>query len=157
MSESDFALSVERHIAAPPAHVWAIITERLTEWWCPKPWTTEIVAIDWRAGGRWTANMNGPDGESSPVDGIFLEFTPGVRFVMTDAIDYQWNPKDPFIVGIFEIAPDGDGTRYIATARHWTEEAMARHRDMGFEQGWGAVADQLKALAEGPISCTLHA
>jgi uncharacterized protein YndB with AHSA1/START domain len=51
------------------------------------------------------------------------------------------------MVGIFEIEPDGGGTRYRASARHWTQEAMEEHRQMGFEQGWGAVADQLAELA----------
>ena len=50
---------------------------------------------------------------------------------------------------VFEIAPDGAGTRYTARARHWTDEAVARHREMGFEGGWSAVADQLAALSEG--------
>ena len=53
------------------------------------------------------------------------------------------------MVGLFEIAPDGDGTLFTATARHWTDEALERHRSMGFEGGWGAMADQLKTLAEG--------
>jgi hypothetical protein len=26
---------------------------------------------------------------------------------------------------------------------------MQKHREMGFDQGWGAVADQLAGLAEG--------
>lgn len=53
------------------------------------------------------------------------------------------------MVGLFEIAPDGDGTRFTATARHWTDETLEQHRSMGFEDGWGAKADQLQTLAEG--------
>jgi len=60
----------------------------------------------------------------------------------------DWTPQKPFMVGIFEIEPDGEGTLYRATARHWTQEAMEEHRTMGFDQGWGAVADQLATLAE---------
>ena len=55
----------------------------------------------------------------------------------------------PFMIGIFAIAPEGSGTRYTASARHWTAESMAHHQEMGFAEGWGAVADQLKALCEG--------
>ena len=36
MSDAPFELSVERHIAAPPAALWTIMTDRITEWWCPK-------------------------------------------------------------------------------------------------------------------------
>ena len=48
-------------------------------------------------------------------------------------------------------ASSGSGTRplRVAGARHWTAEACEQHRTMGFEAGWGAVADQLAAIAEG--------
>jgi uncharacterized protein YndB with AHSA1/START domain len=52
------------------------------------------------------------------------------------------------MVGFFEIEPEGAGTRYTGRARHWTAEAYKTHSDMGFDAGWGAVADQLAALAE---------
>jgi uncharacterized protein YndB with AHSA1/START domain len=48
-----------------------------------------------------------------------------------------------------EIAPEGDGTRYTARARHWSDEARKQHEEMGFVAGWQACADQLKALSEG--------
>lgn len=143
-----FELSVERHIAARPALVWRVMTERLAEWWCPKPWRTDIVALDWRAGGRCSMVMRGPDGEAHPSDGVFLEVTPGVRFVSTDAYAAGWLPRTPFMTGIWAIAADGDGTRFHASARHWDQAAQDRHAEMGFEPGWGAVADQLKALVE---------
>ncbi|MEO8722372.1 MAG: SRPBCC family protein [Sphingobium sp.] len=149
VSNETHELSVERHIAAPPAHVWQIMTERLTEWWCPKPWRTEIIEQDWRAGGRSAMVMRGPNGEESPMDGIFLEVVAGQKFVITNAITVGWVPQTPFMIGIFEITPEGTGTHYRASARHWDEVGMKKHQDMGFEQGWGAVADQLKVLAEG--------
>ena len=43
-------LAVTRLINAQPAHVWHVMTERLAEWWCPRPWTTEIIRLDRRAG-----------------------------------------------------------------------------------------------------------
>lgn len=148
-----FDLSVERHIAAPPSRVWETMTGRITEWWCPRPWTTTIAALDWRPGGAFHLVMRGPDNEvdcqgEESTGGVLLDFQPGRRFVFTDALSADWTPQKPFMVGIFEIASDGDGTRYRATARHWTSEAMEEHRNMGFEQGWGAVADQLAELAE---------
>lgn len=141
-------LSVERHIAAPPARVWQIMTERMEEWFCPKPWRAEVIEQDWCAGGRSALVMHGPNGEVSPGEGVFLEVVPGQRFVFTDAFAPGWQPRGPFMVGSFELTPDGDGTRYRASARHWTAEAMEQHKAMGFEAGWGTVADQLAALAE---------
>lgn len=151
-SDNGLQLSVDRWIAASPKTTWHIMTERLTEWWCPKPWSTEIVEQDWRAGGRSALVMHGPNGEEHPQEGIFLEVISGVRFVSTDALvrlaDGSFQPSSPFMVGIWEIVAEGDGTRYTASARHWDEAATRRHEEMGFTDGWGTCADQLKALAE---------
>jgi uncharacterized protein YndB with AHSA1/START domain len=80
-----------------------------------------------------------------------MAFVPGDdrRFAFTDAIVGDLEPAGPFMIGIWSIEPEGDGTRYTARARHWTEEASKQHADMGFEGGWGACADQLVALCEG--------
>lgn len=146
-------LSITRHIAAPPEKVWHVMTERQAEWWCPKPWTVEIQEQDRRPGGRMAMTMHGPNGEHMPQEGIYLAYDSGRRFVTTDALTLDagtgdFSPSGPFMVGYWEIAPEGDGTRYTARARHWTEEAMQNHAQMGFAEGWGACADQLAALCE---------
>jgi uncharacterized protein YndB with AHSA1/START domain len=153
MTQNGNELSVTRLIAAPPAKVWQVMTERQTEWWCPVPWRAEVVEQDWRAGGRAAMIFKGPNGEEMPQDGIFLEVTPGVRFVTTDACvrdaDGNWSAAGPFMIGIWEIAPEGNGTRYTARARHWRDEDRKMHEDMGFVEGWKACADQLAAICEG--------
>jgi uncharacterized protein YndB with AHSA1/START domain len=145
---AEHELSVTRLIDAPVDLVWRIATERLAEWWCPRPWTTEIVEQDWHPGGRSAMIMRGPDGEEHPMEGVFLEVTPGRRFVFTDAFKAGWIPQTAFMVGWFEFADEGGQTRYTAGARHWTAEAKAQHEAMGFVEGWGKVAEQLAALAE---------
>lgn len=143
-------LTVERRIAASPERVWKIATERLAEWWCPKPWRTEIVALEWRSGGPFHTRMIGPNpGEESSVAGVLLEVDPGRRFVFSDAFAPGWIPQKPFMAGCFELAPDGAGTRLVAWSRHWDEAAMKSHAEMGFAEGWGIVTDQLAALCEG--------
>jgi uncharacterized protein YndB with AHSA1/START domain len=146
-------LSITRHIAAPPAAVWDVLANRQNEWWCPTPWRAEVVVQDRRPGGRCAMTMFGPDGEEMPQEGIYLAFDEGRRFVSTDAFHVgdggDFMPSGPFMIGIWEIAPEGEGTRYTATARHWTKEAMDQHAEMGFEQGWNACADQLQAICEG--------
>lgn len=143
-----YELSVDRYIAAPPEAVWEIMTKRQTEWWCPKPWRTEIIEQDWRAGGRAAMVMKGPNGEEHAQEGVFLEVTPGRRFVTTDAFAAGWIPTKPFMVGGWEVEPEGTGTRYRAWARHWDEATMQSHADMGFVDGWKACADQLAEIAE---------
>lgn len=145
-------LSVTTLIDARPEKVWQVMTERMTEWWCPAPWTVTLDAIDLRSGGRCAMTMHGPEGETMPSDGIFLEVVPGVRFVTTDAVVRDAGGRlaaaGPFMIGGWEIAPEAGGTRFTGWARHWTDEARAQHEEMGFIPGWGAVAGQLKALCE---------
>lgn len=147
--ENKHELSVTCHIAAPPEKVWNVMTERQEEWWCPAPWRARIDRQDRRAGGRCDMTFYGPDGEAMPQNGIYLAYDEGRRFVTTDAVTGDFQPAGPFMVGIWAIAPDGDGTRYTASARHWNEETMRQHQEMGFTEGWEACARQLKALCEG--------
>ncbi|MBN8831655.1 MAG: SRPBCC domain-containing protein [Sphingomonadales bacterium] len=141
-------LSVSTYIDAPPQKVWEILTARQEEWWCPKPRRVEIVEQDWRPGGRAAMIMHGPNGEQMPQEGVFLEVAPGSHFISTDACTVGWKPAAPFMVGKWAIEPEGEGTRYTGSAQHWTQEAYTQHKEMGFLEGWGAVAQQLKALCE---------
>lgn len=142
------ALSVTRFIDAPPEEVWDVLANRQNEWWCPTPWRAEVDEQDRRPGGVCKMTMYGPDGEVMPQDGMYLAYEEGRRFVTTDAIVDDFEPAGPFMIGIWEIAPEGAGTRYTATARHWTEEARRQHDEMGFTDGWNACAEQLAALCE---------
>ncbi len=142
-------LSVTRFIAAPPAKVWDVMTNRIEEWWCPVPWRAEFRPLERRVGGVSQCTMYGPDGEVHPHPGTVLAWDEGRRFAFTDAIVGDLETAGPFMIGIWSIEAEGEGTRYTACARHWTEEAAKQHAEMGFEDGWGACADQLVALCEG--------
>lgn len=141
-------ISVTRFIAASPEKVWDVMANRIEQWWCPKPWRAEFETLERKAGGVSTCTMYGPNGEVHPHPGLVLAWDEGRRFAFTDAIVGDLEPAGPFMIGIWEIAAEGQGTRYTARARHWDEEARKRHEDMGFAEGWGACADQLAVLAE---------
>ena len=148
MSKAQFELAVERRIGAPPEVVFQVWTERLEEWWAPKPWTTKVIEQDLRPGGRSAMVMTGPDGATSPMEGVILEVVPNRRIVLTNAFTAGWVPQTPFMVAIVTFTPEGDGTRYRAVSRHWDEASHKRHEAMGFQEGWGIVAGQLAELAE---------
>ena len=143
-----YELSIERVIDAPVDVVWRAWTEHQDEWFCPRPWRSQTLVQDLRAGGRSAIVMRGPDGEENHLEGVFLEVVPGQRIVSTDAFTDGWIPGGPFMVRIDDFADDGGKTRYTATARHWTQEAMDQHRAMGFEAGWNAATDQLVEVVE---------
>jgi uncharacterized protein YndB with AHSA1/START domain len=144
----DLTLSITRLIDAPREAVWRAWTDHLAEWWCPRPWMVEILEQDLRAGGASAMIMRGPNGEESPQQGVYLEVVPMERVVFTDAFTKGWIPAGPFIVGVLEFADEGGGTRYTASARHWSAADKERHEAMGFVQGWGTVAAQLEEVAQ---------
>jgi len=148
MTQAPFELAVERYIDAPPEVVYKVWTERLEEWWAPKPWTTRIIEQNLRPGGRSAMVMSGPNGDTPPMEGVILEVVPNRSIVFTDAFKAGWIPQPASMVGFFTFTPEGRGTRYRAGARHWDEAAHKQQEAMGFIQGWGQVAAQLAALAE---------
>jgi uncharacterized protein YndB with AHSA1/START domain len=148
MSQPIHELSVTILIDATPEHCWQVWTDRIEEWWCPKPWTTELVEHDLRAGGRSAMIMRGPNGEEMPMEGVFLEVIPARKVIFTDAFRAGWVPQEAFMVGMMTFEAEGTQTRYTGSARHWSAEAKERHAAMGFHPGWDLVAAQFKALCE---------
>jgi uncharacterized protein YndB with AHSA1/START domain len=51
------------------------------------------------------------------------------------------------MTGAIDMADEGDGTRYVATAMHPDKATKDRHAEMGFFEGWNICIDQLDALA----------
>lgn len=149
-------LVLDRLLAAAPAKVWRCWTEPslLCQWFCPKPWSVAEAVIDLRPGGRFFTRMAGPEGESVPNEGSFLDVVPERKLVFTDMFGPDFAPLDqpqsgaglPF-AAIVTFTPEGTGTRYRAVARHRTPAEAQSHQDMGFQIGWGLAADQLDALA----------
>ena len=104
MSQAPFELAVERYIDAPPETVFKVWTERLEEWWAPKPWTTQLIEQDLRPGGRSAMIMAGPDGATPPMEGVFLEVIPNRSIVFTDAYKAGWIPQEAFMTAFFQFA-----------------------------------------------------
>lgn len=150
MSDTLHELAFSRFIAAPRQVLWRCWTEPelIKQWFTPRPWTTPVVEVDVRPGGRSHMMFRGPEGEEFPNDGVYLEVVPPERLVFTDAYVEAWRPSaKPFITAIVTFAEEGNGTRYDARVRHWTAEDRAKHEEMGVHEGWGKAADQLAELA----------
>lgn len=148
-------LSVTRLIDAPPETVYRVWTERTGEWWAPTPWKTPVVENELRPGGRAYSEMESPEGERMPHEGVFLEAVPGERIVFSNIFGPGWVPQnlsgdgcDFAMVAIVTFEREGSGTRYTAVVRHWDEGTLKKHEEMGFHDGWGQVTAQLAALAE---------
>lgn len=144
-------LVIDRHLCAPRAALWRAWSEPalLAQWWCPKPWTTEVLAFDLRPGGAFHTFMRGPDGGTSDNPGCFLEVVAGERLVMTSQLTAGWRPHASWLpmTACFSFADEGQGTRYVATCMHPDVATRERHAQMGFFEGWNICIDQLDAFA----------
>ena len=143
-------LTFTRTLSVDPALVWDCWTtpDHIKQFFIPKPHKVTDCDIDLRVGGRFNTTFD-VDGHIMQNEGVFLEIITGKRLVFTDTYSEGWKPAaDPFMTAIIDIAADGQGgTIYTATARHRSSEARKSHEDMGFFDGWGAVATQLEEYA----------
>jgi uncharacterized protein YndB with AHSA1/START domain len=144
-------LVISRLVRAPRAKLWQAWSDPklLKEWWCPKPWTTEVREFDLRPGGAFYTFMCGPDGGTSDNPGAFLEVVPQVRIVFTSMLIGGWRPNTPWMpfTAIITMADEASGTRYVATVMHPDPATRDKHDKMGFHEGWGICITQLEELA----------
>lgn len=147
-------LSFTRTLPIPPALVWTCWTsaEHIPHFFVPKPHRVVDCDIDLRVGGRFNTTFE-IEGNRMENEGVYLEIVPERRLVFTDAYTEGWKPsEDPFMTAILDLTATADGgTVYTATARHRTAEKAKAHQEMGFQQGWNTVADQLVEYAQGLI------
>ena len=141
-------LVLERVVDVPPELVWAAWTkpEHIVKWFTPAPWTTINCEIDLRPGGLFRTTMRSLEGKEFPNSGCYLEVVTNKRLVFTDALLPGYRPAEkPFFTAVIELAKEGKGTRYTATAIHRDEAGKKQHEDMGFHGGWSTALDQLVA------------
>lgn len=150
--DADLDLVLVRELAAPRAVIWRCWTEpeHLKQWFVPKPHRVTACHLDVRVGGACNTTF---DVEGTIVEnkGVYLEVVSGEKLVFTDTYTAGWKPApEPFMTAIVTFEDLGAGrTRYTAVARHRNAEMARQHREMGFHDGWGTVAMQLEAYAQG--------
>lgn len=150
--DPDLDLVLVRELAAPRAVIWRCWTEpeHLMQWFVPKPHKVTACHLDVRVGGACNTTFD-VEGAVMENKGVYLEVVPGEKLVFTDTYTEGWKPAaEPFMTAIVTFEDMGGGrTRYTAVARHRNSETARQHRDMGFHDGWGTVATQLEAYAQG--------
>jgi uncharacterized protein YndB with AHSA1/START domain len=145
-------LEISRLLRVPRSFAWKAWADpkHLKEWWCPKPWTTEVRAFEFRTGGAFHTTMSGPDGGTSDNPGSFLEVVPEQRIVFTSSLVRDWRPADapwmPFTAFI-TFADEGKDVRYTARVLHKDKITREQHEQLGFFEGWGTCITQLEAYA----------
>ena len=146
-------LILSRVLKAPRAAIYTCWTtpEHMVHWFMPKPHFVDNITIDLAPGGRFDSTMH-VDGAVISSRGCVLEAIKDRRFVFTDLMTANFQPvADPGLgfTATIELSDHDGGTLYHVTARHRTSEDAEKHETMGFTTGWGMVAAQLEAYAQG--------
>lgn len=143
-------LLLVRRMAASPMNIWRCWTEPelLKQFFAPAPGKTTEAVIEPVPGGRFYTRMVFDEFGEIGGEGCILLAEPGRRLVFTDALSQGFRPKDEaFFTADILLTPIEGGCEYRVIARHANAEAAQKHRDMGFDSGWGQVAGQLEAVA----------
>lgn len=150
--DPDTDLMLTRTLNAPRDLLWDCWTrpEHLVHWFVPRPHKVVACELDVRPGGRCNTTFD-VDGNLMVNEGVYLEVIRGEKLVFTDTYTEGWKPApEPFMTAIVTFADAGDGrTLYTAIARHRSAASARQHEEMGFHDGWGTVATQLEAYAQG--------
>lgn len=148
----DLDLTISRVIHAPRQVVWNAWTDpaSLEQWWIPAPAKCRVQAMELRPGGAFETQMSEGGGEFGPhLSACFLAVDPLERIVFTNALVGGWRPAEqPFMTAVITFREHPRGTDYSAHVMHRNVADRDLHRDLGFYDGWGTVAEQLAALAE---------
>lgn len=137
-------LVMERVFDAPRELVWKVLTdpERVTNWWGPHGYTTTVVEMDVRRGGRWRWINHTTGGEDAPFKGEYLEVVPPERYVRTEIFDVEpYNAAAA--VETLTLEDLGGRTRLVSRSRFPSLEALEGALSMGMIGGALETYDRL--------------
>lgn len=141
------SLVIERTYAANPEELWELWTTKdgFESWWGPQEFRTDVHTIEPRQGGALHYDMVADTPESAaamesmgapttqPCSGIFSEFRPNERLVLTQVIDFLPGvvPYDSTIAVDFLAAALGR-TRMVVTLSQMHDAATTGMQREGF-------------------------
>ena len=143
------SVTIVRRIKAPPAKVYAALTEPrlMIQWWGPDAGPTLSAEADVRPGGRLSVVFRLLNGDEHNPTGVYQEVVPERKLVFT----WEWPgmPERESLV-TFLLAPIEGGTELtLIHERLPDDEARKTH-----EEGWSGLLDKLPIFlgdAEWPI------
>jgi uncharacterized protein YndB with AHSA1/START domain len=117
----DTEITVRRRFVAPPAKVFAALTEPelLRQWMSANGRELVDARVDLRPGGSYRFVFRGPKDRTFGMYGTYQEVVPGQRIVHTEAYDgYDWAP----LVTTTELREETGGTILVMAIRYPSKE-----------------------------------
>ncbi len=137
-------LVFERVFDAPRDLVWSVITDpdRITNWWGPHGYTTTVVEMDLRTGGRWRYINHTTAGEDVAFMGEYLEVIPLEKIVRTFILDMPGFDDKPGRETM-TLEDLGGRTRLTERSHFPTAEDLETQLEMGMVSGALDTYDRL--------------
>ena len=135
------SVTIVRRIKAPPAKVWAAITQAdlMLRWWGPDAGPTLDVVADVRPGGRFSVVFRLLNGDEHNPTGIYQRVVAERELVFTWDLPGQPEPQS---LVTFRLEPFEGGTVLTLTHERLPGETA---RD-SHEKGWSGLLDKLPAF-----------
>lgn len=142
MSPDRPSLTITRWIAAPPASVFAALTEpaKIVRWWGPDAGPTLSAQAEVRPGGRFSVTFRTEDGAEHTSYGVYREVVTDEKLVFT----WHWGetPGQESLVTV-TLKPVNGGTEVTLLHEGFPdEETRDSHRE-----GWHGALNKLQELA----------
>ena len=136
----------ERVFDAPRDLVWKVVTtpNRITRWWGPHGYTTTVVEMDVRPGGRWRFINHTTGGEDVAFKGEYLEVVPLERIVRTFIVDMP-GLDDKAGLETMTLEDVGGRTKMTERSRFPSTEELEMQLSVGMV---GGALDTYDRLAE---------
>ena len=147
-SHPDTILRIKKTFAAPREKVWHAWTDpkALMRWFAPADdFSTPLVEVNLRVGGKYRIQMKAPNGELHIVGGVYREIQPPERLVFTWASEgnASCGPAGHETLVTVELHEGGSVTELVLTHERFTNAAERDKHDHGWK---GCLAQLEKKL-----------
>ena len=157
MNTNQRELRLERLLDAPRHLVWRAWTdpEQMKKWWGPEHFTSPVLTIDLRVGGKFHGCMRGPDGKDYWSGGIYKEVVPEEKIVVSDFFsDENGKMVDPVGYGADPLFPKenivtitfeeiGKQTKLTVLYLVESQEILDVMLQMQMKEGWESSLEKL--------------
>ena len=148
---------IVREFNAPLKEVWKAWTNSdiLDSWWAPKPYKAKTKTMDFKEGGFWLYNMEGPEGDVSYCRADFEKIIENESFIAQDGFCNENGDITQDVPGMHwknKFSETADGTKVEVEVTFASEADMEKIIEMGFEEGFTMAHGNLDEVLKKEIN-----